>query len=596
MTEISAARVTSGPSSAITYRVGGREYPLITSRQCRVCFGAGTMIRTKAGFLPIETIESGDEVLASDGAWRKVRVAMSRQYDGKVYWLRSSTMSSSVMVTPEHPVWAMTSVHPRGGRCAPWRCGPDPQQGVNGLRHQMDWVDAQNLSCDSFVSTRILREDQAEDISSVEVPEWARGKKSRNGDFTISLTPDFLWAIGMYIAEGSAGAREINFALHEKEVEYADRLVRIFSDLGYGVTVRSREGHRGQWVVVSSSTLAEWFPVWMGSGSHNKRIPAELTNLPRPRVEHVWRGVMDGCGCYSTDTLYQTSEVLALQMAEIALRRGGVPKMASPRRLLPEGSSVYPLRRASSSPEDGRNHAGTWLTLGESLSQVREHRESIYSGLVYNLEVDGDPTYVVQNMLVHNCMSPYRFDIEEELIGGRTYKRIVDSLPEGHELTPRNVRDHYSNNHLPLEQAVTRQIVEARAQRVGKSIEDAAESLIDGITLAQVVVQKTFEAIASGDVTPDVKDGMGAAKFLSDLGEYDEGGTDMVAVSEAFMVYHEQAQEVMTPEQFERFGRLLTDNPVLKALAAKYDGEEVVEGEVVEGSQSLAGEFDRDGN
>lgn len=180
------------------------------------------------------------------------------------------------------------------------------------------------------------------------------------------------------------------------------------------------------------------------------------------------------------------------------------------------------------------------------------------------------------------CMSPHRFDIEDDLINGRTYRKIVESLPEGHDLVVANVKNHYLNGHLPLEQAATRQIIEARAERVGKSIEDATQSLVDGLTLAEVVVQKTFEGIASGEIAPDLKDGLAAAKFLADFGEYDEdGGTDMVAVSEAFMVYHETAAEVMTPEQFKAFGEMLTSSPVLRALAAKYEGESVP-GEVVD--------------
>jgi len=202
------------------------------------------------------------------------------------------------------------------------------------------------------------------------------------------------------------------------------------------------------------------------------------------------------------------------------------------------------------------------------------------SAIIYRV---GGREYPLQtNRQCRVCMSPHRFDIEEALINGRTYRKIIESLPDGHDLVMANVKNHYLNGHLPLEQAATRQIVEARAERVGKSIEDAAQSLVDGLTLAEVVVQKTFEGIASGEIAPDLKDGLAAAKFLADFGEYDEGGgTDMLAVSEAFMVYNDAAAEVMTPEQYRAFGALLNSNPVLKALAAKYDGESVP-GEVLD--------------
>ena len=60
----------------------------------------------------------------------------------------------------------------------------------------------------------------------------------------------------------------------------------------------------------------------------NKTIPAELLNLPLDRLEHVWEGVLDGDGTNGYDQCHQTSEVLALQLVEIALRRGGVPTVS----------------------------------------------------------------------------------------------------------------------------------------------------------------------------------------------------------------------------------------------------------------------------
>jgi hypothetical protein len=191
-------------------------------------------------------------------------------------------------------------------------------------------------------------------------------------------------------------------------------------------------------------------------------------------------------------------------------------------------------------------------------------------------------------------MSPYRFDVEEDLLGGRTYMKIAQSLPEDAELNHENVRNHYRNGHLPLEQAAVRGIVEARAEAVGKRIEDNVETLIDGMALAEVVVEKTFQSIASGDIRPDVRDGLAAAKFLAEMGEYDEGGADMAAITEAFIVYHENAQQFMSAEQFEAFGKALKKNPVLNALARRYEGQgETVSGEVVANrEEALAGRLD----
>lgn len=181
------------------------------------------------------------------------------------------------------------------------------------------------------------------------------------------------------------------------------------------------------------------------------------------------------------------------------------------------------------------------------------------------------------------CMSPHRFDIEQDLVSGRTYQKIIDHLPEDADLTSRNVKDHYLNNHMPLDITNQRAIIEAQAQRVGKRIEDGAEELVDGVTLAKSVVMKTFEDIASGRIQPEVRDGLRAMKLLADLGEYDEaGGLDMAALTDAFVIYHENARAHMSAEQFSAFEAALESNPVLKALESKAAGErhDTIPGEV----------------
>lgn len=194
------------------------------------------------------------------------------------------------------------------------------------------------------------------------------------------------------------------------------------------------------------------------------------------------------------------------------------------------------------------------------------------------------PQKSVRNCRV--CQSPYRFDVDEELTAGRVYRKIVEGLPEDANLSRDNIQRHFLNGHLSIESAVTRQIVETRAAELGKRIEDEVGSVIDGITLARTVVEKTFARIAAGEIEPDVREGLAAVKLLADYGEYDEGGTDMAAMTEAFMIYHDNAQAYMTPEQFEAFGQALERNPVLAALVAKHEGRgDPVPGEAIESGE-----------
>lgn len=168
------------------------------------------------------------------------------------------------------------------------------------------------------------------------------------------------------------------------------------------------------------------------------------------------------------------------------------------------------------------------------------------------------------------CMSPHRFDAEEQIIVGTAYAKINDRLPEGATFTSDSLRRHY-HNHMSIEKSEMVGIVHRRAVRVGKRISDSEESLVDGISLMEVVVQKTFERIALGEITPTLKEGLAAAKALADLGEYDDEAMDQQAYAQAFSVFMDEASKLMGSEMFGAFGVNLERNAVLQALMAKYN-------------------------
>lgn len=174
------------------------------------------------------------------------------------------------------------------------------------------------------------------------------------------------------------------------------------------------------------------------------------------------------------------------------------------------------------------------------------------------------------------CRSVHRFDIENEIVAGRVYAQIARSLPESAGINARNIGDHFRNGHMPLEVEESRRVLEHRARERGKDIEAGADSLVDGLVLAEAVVRKGYEALQRGDLQPDMKDVLAAARLLETFGYGEDSGPDQGAIVEAFMVYHETAARYMTPDAFARFGADLSRNPVLRALVARFEDEVVV--------------------
>lgn len=180
------------------------------------------------------------------------------------------------------------------------------------------------------------------------------------------------------------------------------------------------------------------------------------------------------------------------------------------------------------------------------------------------------------------CRSKERFEVERLILEGKTYRTIVESISPDAELTIRNVGEHYRNEHMPSWATTMRSIIEARGEAVGKQVDEGIENLVDGITMAETVVQRTFVRIASGELDPEIKDGLRAFKMLSDLGVYDPGGggLNQQMYTEAFSAYHSEVADLLSSEQFAALSQALNANPVLRALSQRY--HEVVEGELVE--------------
>lgn len=375
---------------------------------CPQCFAPGTLVRTDRGYSPIETIEVGDRVLTEDGTYRAVTQTMSRRHSGSAFQWRTRTMAEPVISTGEHPVWALRSDHShrnatysRDGKpfCSPSMCEPyhRTHKGLRGRLHEMRWTDVSELDERSWVSTRVPVEEV--EVEQIRVPDEYLGPH-RRGPRVFDVTEEFLWMIGMYLAEGSSGTRNISFGLHEDEVNYQQRLTAMFQSWGYTTRIE-RRGQHGVAVSVNSSVLAEWFPQWLGRGSHNKHLPSELMSLPSKLAMQVVMGVWCGGGYKKFRRVGQTSRVLALQLGEVIQRAGGQFTIHS--ELQSDKKDVYTTvwNREGSAR---KQLPGRWNFQGqEQLAGVVQHESINYEGVVYNLNVEGNHTYVVQNILVHNC-------------------------------------------------------------------------------------------------------------------------------------------------------------------------------------------------
>lgn len=428
--------------------------------RCPYCFAEGTLVRTENGYIPIEQIKIGDKVLSADSKYHAVTEIFKNKFEGKLKSISTTTTTNPILTTDNHPFLKLnTDDHIMKMPCGPnsnckayikrgdgqsssldikklpsghWHARVQvknhkrvtlgtfdtKKESIEVIEkyksihskpsHRLEWQNASNINKNDWLvckwNTSIV------DIDKIKIPqEYLKNTKlgiKRIGNEEFIVDEDFMWIIGIYIAEGSNSKRTIQFSLHENEIEYQNKIISYFSNNGFNPKL-VRGKTKGVVVEINSSSLAKWFPKLCGHLCYNKCIPEKFMSLPDNKIMAIIQGIWDGDGSKRENEVIQTSEKLCLQMAEILHRLGKQPliRKIKNERLTPNGNKRKQAYCINWEEEtlNRKNRRGRWKFYEQLLTKVKKIEYIDYSGYVYNLEVEGDHTYVVQNILVHNC-------------------------------------------------------------------------------------------------------------------------------------------------------------------------------------------------
>lgn len=429
---------------------------------CHVCFPAGTPIRTKKGWKSIENIKKDDMVLTSDGSYQKVTRNFKRDYKGKLILIDTPTLTNSIYATPNHPFLVLRGNHKVKNGCCPMTCNNFIKNG-DGLRlehpnvrllpsgkwwaraqihesrgkgrkslgtfktkeeavnavldykiknfkpgHILEWEEVSNLKKGDWLVSCWNKD--IIDIEKIKIPDKYTKKKKYGpkikGKKEFIVDEEFLWVIGLYIAEGSKGTRSINFSLHKNEIEYRNRIEHFFNKYGYSVSTYLLKNSNGMVVHVSGTALSKWFPEWLGDRCYKKQIPNEFMSLPYNKIWALIEGIYAGDNGDKNEII-QTSEYLAIQLVELLHRVGEQPLVhkQKSKKLTPKGNkrrTAYCVNWATENLTP-KNRKNRWFFKGNLLVRIKKKSEISFSGKVYNLEVEGNHTYIINNIAVHNC-------------------------------------------------------------------------------------------------------------------------------------------------------------------------------------------------
>jgi site-specific DNA-cytosine methylase/intein/homing endonuclease len=357
------------------------------------CFGEGTMVLTKRGYEPIESVAVGDFVLTHKRRWRRVTKTMSRN-DASLIKVKAQGVPG-VITTKEHPFYARV----RGKK---WNNDRRTYERDFG---EPEWVEAGSLGRDHFLSQTMP-----------------------DGTAT-GYRPEFWWLVGRYLADGwrvkrhktgsgnpATGLGKVVICCAHKETE---ELRSRIESAGFNATeVTERTATKFHIHGKSFYGFLEPF----GRGARGKKIPGFALELDKERARALLDGYLSGDGYrgFNRDPKYKqwaatsVSKALALGVALLAQRAFGVIASVRKSRVKPttviEGRVVNQRTRWIVTIPDSNRSAFVDDGIGWKL--VRSV-EPAGSGRVFNLEVDSDNSYIADGAIVHNCQ-PYSLAGEQK--------------------------------------------------------------------------------------------------------------------------------------------------------------------------------------
>ena len=341
------------------------------------CFLPGTKVLMADYTLKnIETVCEGEHVITHKGNKKKVLKPMSRSYKGEILVITSVGDSGKypLRLTPNHEIFTLQSNGSIGS-------------GTVGF------ILAKEIQINNELLVPVVREQK----TNLEVTE----EESR--------------LLGYYVSEGSIGnknyktTRQLSFSFNKSEAAYVTEVASLCTKL-FNRQICVYENPKSSGVEIRTSVplnVASKLQYIGGEYAKQKQLVGEFVEQPLDIVKAFLDTYNNGDGWKNAKgfSFETASEQLAYQLVILGRRFGGsvywnkLPNTHSPTNPVKD-LTIY---RVNIKPLINVVRYLSYDGIGYFKRLVRDIKSERYSGLVYNLEVEDDNSYIANDVAVHNC-------------------------------------------------------------------------------------------------------------------------------------------------------------------------------------------------
>jgi len=381
------------------------------------CTLPDTNILTPTGSKRIDLFTVGDKIITHKGNIKSVSNVLTREYSGDMIRLETVGNLNPLQLTPNHNVLRLK---------------------IEKDTLDEEWVEAKNLNIGDFVSlpsyngtddistkfdisqyldmsTKTVINDKIYPLVKNQTGLTNKINSKYDGiDKQYKLDVEMCRFIGYYLAEGCSKERRIRLSINANgDTRIRTLTQNLFSNTKTEIYDRNREV-----LVICDTILSEWFESF-GTNAHEKHIPEELfshiykyNSLSR----EVLNGLIEGDGSFIEKNSTLNFTTVSLRLAEqtrlLFLRNGIYAKIYRAKRgeytILVQGKQCIEECRSFidkcgcwSHQKNICRHKYAFNKLWFKITDITIEQ---YNGIVYNLSVEDDESYIAEGIAVHNCL------------------------------------------------------------------------------------------------------------------------------------------------------------------------------------------------
>lgn len=397
------------------------------------CFLPGTQVLMgDMKFKNIEDIILEEKVITHNQNIESVSHLFTKNYSGDIYNLKVAGLNDYIIATEEHPILSIKRdeikcrfpskqdklVCRPSLKSTPCSNCASKEKPINKVIPKFNNIS--NLKVDDYVAIPLLNKvknniseinifDYLGDLDGKIIDDYFYEKWSNSGiPINIPITKELMKLFGYFLAEGCYiyGSKNLNglaWTFNINEIDYISEVKKLVHDIfNLEVNIHERPEGNSTLINVYNKTMAKLFKVFCGEYSKQKTIHSDLMMLEPELQFELLQGFINGDGCLVNNKHSNTSKIvfvtsspiLARQLWMIALRNRKVVSISKRK------TGAYNI----SLTEENRYGCNFFFD-DYFMCKITEATKENYNGLVYNLEVENDNTYIVNNIAVHNCVA-----------------------------------------------------------------------------------------------------------------------------------------------------------------------------------------------